>query len=105
MLINESLMSCLVTHKANKWNSNIIKINKNLYIFKIFNFYIKKLNEYHKFEIWYKNNLLILNLFLNFQFFLYFSFNFSKTKYNINYYKVYHFSMIKKSNWGTIVLR
>ena len=42
---------------------NIIKISKRkLYIFKLFNVYIKDLNELNKFKIRYKNNLLILNL-------------------------------------------
>lgn len=42
---------------------NITKMINNLYIFKLYNFYIKELNKLKEFIIVYKNNLSFLNLF------------------------------------------
>ena len=49
-----------------------LKLLTNLCIFKLFNFYVKKLKYVNEFDIPYKNNLLILNLL--FKFFFTFSF-------------------------------
>ena len=49
---------------------NQIKFLKNLYILKLFDFYIMERNKWNEFEETYKNNLLRLNLFV----FLYFFF-------------------------------
>ena len=50
--------------KYEEKKSNIII--KKLYIFKLFNPYIDELNKWTEFKVLYKNNLLILNLFLIF---------------------------------------
>ena len=42
---------------------NITKMINNLYIFKLYNFYIKELNKLKEFIIVYKNYLSFLNLF------------------------------------------
>ena len=48
--------------KKYKIKLNIIKINKKLYIFKLFNFYER--NKWNEFEQIYKSNILNLNIFL-----------------------------------------
>ena len=86
----------MVYYEKYKRKSNIIKIHKNLYIFKLFNIYIIKRNKLNEFEKLDKNDLLNLNLvFIFLQFFLsltfslyFFFFTFSlklflKTKYNL----------------------
>ena len=83
---NSFLMFCLVMKNIKK--SNIIKINKNLCILKLFNLDIIKKNKWNEFEEAFKNNLLTSNLF-----FFHFFFPFSFPLYFLFYFYFLHFPL------------
>ena len=89
----------LFYHGECERKSNIFKIIKKNYIFKLFNFYIEESNKWKKIKIIYKNNLLTLNLFficVHFFFPSIFLFIFFLSHFSSNFSWIKHF--LKEKN-------